>query len=352
MSVRIETQEPKVVPYSFQKLVRKTNPRKKLMQRGLCRMKIRLQIARSLILLMLWQPIQPAVEAASAGFINKTNLSARSATPRETKRRAGEISYPAVQSAAITLTPINTAFNDPVSIDYHEPTHKLIISCNSPAGQPRNFELVSEDATRTPFSAASGIAGRVLLAVARDEGGGLSHGGFRAGEAMAASEAGVIARISADGSSIQNPWVTLPTESGSITALHIDRTGIYGGDLTASTASGKIWRVKATGETQLVADAGAQINSVATIPKNDSKYGPWSGKIIAAGSNVCFAISPDGTITNHSIGISPQQIALAPSGENFYGIDSVGRTFWGAAASQTATLAGEIIAAEKTSGKL
>jgi hypothetical protein len=42
----------------------------------------------------------------------------------------------------VTLTPIATGFNNPIGIDYHEPTDQVILSVNWPTGQPNNFKPV------------------------------------------------------------------------------------------------------------------------------------------------------------------------------------------------------------------
>lgn len=41
----------------------------------------------------------------------------------------------------VTLTPIATGFNNPIGIDYHEPTDQVILSVNWPSGQANNFEI-------------------------------------------------------------------------------------------------------------------------------------------------------------------------------------------------------------------
>ena len=54
---------------------------------------------------------------------------------------------------------------------------------------------------------------------------------------------GQITRISPDGSTILNPWVDLPGGGNGLMrgSLHVDRTGVWGGDLLAVTTSGQVW---------------------------------------------------------------------------------------------------------------
>src|SRR3712207_4725421 len=102
---------------------------------------------------------------------------------------------------AITLTPLATGFNNPIGIDYHRPTDSLVISINYSTGQPYNFELVDQNGTHTQFSSISGFSEEVKIATARD-----SLGGFIPGQLFVGTGVpGVVARISPDGSTVDNP---------------------------------------------------------------------------------------------------------------------------------------------------
>jgi hypothetical protein len=135
-----------------------------------------------------------------------------------------------------TLIPISTGFNNPVGIDYHQPTNKVVMSVNYINGQPHNFELVAQDGSRTQFSNVAGLTDEVYIATARDEVGGKSIGGFVAGEMFTGSGVGgVIVRISPDGTTIRNPWVQLPGESGLL------RSEPPGGELRLSLETEAVW---------------------------------------------------------------------------------------------------------------
>jgi hypothetical protein len=41
-------------------------------------------------------------------------------------------------AAAITLAPTAIGFNNPISVDFHQPTSRVILSTNWPGGQPYN----------------------------------------------------------------------------------------------------------------------------------------------------------------------------------------------------------------------
>src|SRR6185369_1189827 len=114
----------------------------------------------------------------------------------------------------VVLTPVNAEFKDYVGLDYQASSRKLLLSANTPGGMPNNFESIGADGTRAAFSNVAGLNGELLVATSRDEGQGLSRGGFPAGELFTSTGVpGIIARVSASGATVQNPWVTLPNET-------------------------------------------------------------------------------------------------------------------------------------------
>src|SRR5829696_4637363 len=123
------------------------------------------------------------------------------------------------------LTRISVNFNNPVGIDHHEPTNQVILSVHYSNGSPYNFELVAPDGTRTQFSNISGLTDEVKIACVRSS---ANQGGFQVGEFFTGTGVpGAIARISPDGSSVQNPWVRLPGETGLMRgSLFQDRYGV------------------------------------------------------------------------------------------------------------------------------
>ena len=159
----------------------------------------------------------------------------------------------------VVLTPVSAEFKDYAGVDYHASSRKLLLAANTPGGQPHNFETVAADGSKATFSNVAGLDGALLIATSRDEGQGMSRGGFPAGELFTTTGvAGAIARVSASGATVQNPWVTLPDETGSIGGLYLDRTGVYGGDLLAVTSTGGVWRVNAAAEATKVAGLDTQ----------------------------------------------------------------------------------------------
>jgi hypothetical protein len=159
---------------------------------------------------------------------------------------------------SLVLIPLLTDFNGHAGLDHHQPSRSIVLSANSPSGQPNNFERITAEGSHAAFSNVVGLNNDLLIATARDDGQGMSRGGFKPGEVFASTGApGMIVRLSSDGATVQNPWVVLPGESGTISGLHVDRTGVFGGNLLVLTTSGRIWRVAAAGTATLLVNLGS-----------------------------------------------------------------------------------------------
>jgi len=256
---------------------------------------------------------------------------------------------PLAKAADVTLTPIATNFNNPVGIDHHQPTNQVIMSVNYPAGLPHNFELVAANGTRSPFSDLSGFTNEVKIGAVRK---GCCQGGFEAGELLTGTGVpGVIARITPDGSSVQNPWVTLPGETGLMRgSLFQDRFCAFGGDLIVVTTVGSVWRVTSAGVPSLLASLGTHLEGVTTVPDDPSKYGPWAGKILAGAEDEdrIYSIAANGDTAAFDLGISPEDIEVIPANQNFFGVDFSGSTLWGAPPSEFTGMVGDILVSQES----
>jgi len=251
------------------------------------------------------------------------------------------------------LTRIAVGFNNPIGIDHHEPTNQVVLSVHYASGRPHNFELVAPDGTRTKFSDISGLTEEVKIACVRS---GPNQGGFVVGEMFTGTGAGgVIARISPDGGSIQNPWVRLPGEHGLMRgSLFQDRYGVFGGDLIAVTTAGGVWRIDSAGQATRLAQINTHLEGVTTVPDEPARYGPWAGKILigAEDQGRIYTVSAAGSVTSYAIGVAPEDIEIIPENQNFYGVDYGGRTLWGAPASAFADLVGDVLVAQESPGIL
>ena len=253
----------------------------------------------------------------------------------------------------VVLTAVSAEFKDYAGVDYHASSRKLVLAANTPGGQPHNFETVAADGSRAAFSNVAELDGALLIATSRDEGQGMSRGGFPAGELFTTTGVvGVIARVSASGATVQNPWVTLPGETGSIGGLYLDRTGVYGGDLLAVTTTGGVWRVNAAAEATQVANLETRLAGVASVPEDPDRYGPWSGKILvgARDLSLVYAIDGAGQSSSMQLDVQPQDIDVVPAQENFYAVDTVGRKVWGASDGAFAGIIGDILVTQQAPG--
>ncbi len=304
-------------------------------------------IASVLALLTFLQPL-PLLAAnnnAPASATSKVNTVADRQAPEETPATASSSSF------GVELTALNTAFNNHAGIDYHQRTRKVVVSANSTIGQPNNFELIQADGVHANFSNVSGVSGELKIATARDDGFGVSLAGFKPGDLFTGTDApGAVARVASDGGTVQNPWATLTGETGLVSGLHVDRTGIYGGDVIAVTTSGGIWRINATGLATQVALLGTALTGVTTIPEAPEKYGPWSGKILAGAKDqgLIYAVDVNGSVATYTLNVNPVDVRLIPAHENFFGVDPLSRKIWGAPADAFADMIGDILVAESS----
>ena len=250
----------------------------------------------------------------------------------------------------LTLVSITTPFNSPVGIDFHEPTGTVIMSVNYSSGSPYNFERVEEDGTHVQFSTYANLTNEVKIATARPD----NPAGFPSGEFFVGNGTdGQIARITADGTSILNPWVDLPGADNGLMrgSLYVDRTGAFDGDLIAVTTLGEIWRVDAAGNPTLIADLpGVHLEGMITVPDAPARYGPLAGKIIAGAEQEgrLYAISADGTTTYYEFGVNVEDIDIIMPYENFFGVNYGGGTLLGVPGTQFAAVAGDILLAQES----
>jgi hypothetical protein len=265
----------------------------------------------------------------------------------------GSFGLRAAVAQAILLSPVATGFNNPIGIDHHSPSGKLILSVNFPSGLPNNFELVAPDGSRTPFSNIQGLTDEVKIATVRR---GDCQGGFAVGELFTGTGVpGVIARIAPDGSSVLNPWVTLPGETGLLRgSLFQDRYCAFDGDLLVVTTAGNVWQVSSAGAATLLASVGTHLEGLTTVPNDPAKYGPWAGRALAGAEDQgrVYAIGRDGSVAFYELGVNPEDIDIIPFRENFFGVDFGGKTIWGASFEAFADKVGDFLMSQEFPGIL
>jgi hypothetical protein len=181
-------------------------------------------------------------------------------------------------------------------------------------------------------------------------------GGFEPGDIFTGNgRPGQVLRITDGGSTVDNPWITLPGETGLLRGdLVFDHTGLFGGDLIIATSAGGIWRVNAQGTPTHVADVPGFVEGIAIIPDDPTRYGDLAGKILAAAvsSEGVYTISPSGQTHYYDLGIDElERPVLVAAGENFFGVDQ-SATVYAAPASEFGSLDGDILLASEYASDL
>ena len=116
-------------------------------------------------------------------------------------------------AGSVSLAKVGTDFPNPIGIAYYEPSNQLVMSVNYKSGVPNDFDILVNGGVFARFgSVISGLTDEVYLAAIR---GSRCQDGFTVGDLyFGTGKAGVIARLSDDGTTLTNPWVTLPGETG------------------------------------------------------------------------------------------------------------------------------------------
>jgi hypothetical protein len=148
---------------------------------------------------------------------------------------------------------------------------------------------------------------------------------------------GAIGRVSPDGTSYTNNWVTLPGTAIPSQDVHphillyVDQTGIFSNDLVAvagnSSLSGytnTIWLVDSTGKSTLLTtnlSDSLEWEGLITLPNDTNKYGVFAGKMVIgveSGAKI-YTVDTNGTMTPYYTtnwapnGIQPECFNVIPT---------------------------------------
>lgn len=248
----------------------------------------------------------------------------------------------------IQLLTVATNFNNPIGIDHHAPSQGVVVSVNYPDGRPRNFELVLPNGRHQRFSGLTGFSEEVKIGAVWESG---CQAGFTPGEMFTGTgDPGVIARVSADGSRVQRAWVRLRGESGLLRgSLFQDRYCVVDGDLVVVTTTGGVWRVTSAGDQTRLADLGAHLEGLTTVPDDPDRYGPWAGRILvgAEGQGRIYEVSRDGNVASFQLGLTVEDLDIVPPEASFYGVDFQGRRIVTAGPEHWTDKIGDMVIAEE-----
>ena len=254
----------------------------------------------------------------------------------------------------ITLVAISTDFTSPIGIDFHESAGDVVTSVNYSGGSPYALETVAADGSHTQFSALSDVTDEVKIATVRS--GGL--GGFSTGELFVGNGVdGQIVRVSADGSTVTNPWVDLPGEGNGLMrgSLYVDRTGVFGGNLIVATTDGEVWSIDSAGNAVMLADiSGVHLEGLVTVPDAPARYGPIAGTVLVGAENegVIYVISPAGSVSSIDVDVAVEDIDIIVPDENFFGVNYGSSSLLGATAAEFLPIAGDILLTNETVTKV
>lgn len=244
----------------------------------------------------------------------------------------------------IAFTAISTPFTTPIGIDFHQPTRSVILSANYPSGLPSNLERITQDGTHFAFSNLKGLTEEIKIATVRSG----NRGGFLTGELVVGNGLdGQLVRISADGSTVNNPWVSLSGAGHGLFrgSLYFDSTGLYGGDLIAVTTVGEVWRIKSDGTPSQLASLGVHLEGLIVVPNAPARYGPLAGKILVGAEEQTnlHVLDNSGLVTTLMVGVKVEDIDIVRPNENFFGINFGTSRLVGASAESFANMVGDIV---------
>lgn len=245
---------------------------------------------------------------------------------------------------ALTFTAISTPFNQPIGIDYHEPTKSVVVSVNYPTGTPSGFERIELDGKHQQFSDLTGLTEEVKIATARSG----NPGGFTPGDLFVGNGVdGQIVRITGNGTSVVNPWVDLPGDNNGLMrgSLYVDRVGTFNGDLCAVTTAGEVWRISAAGAATKIAAVGVHLEGAVVVPDKPARFGPIAGKLIAGAEEqgLLHVFAPDGTATTYTLGVNIEDIDYIGAKENFFGVNYGTSKLLGVPADQFQKMVGDVL---------
>src|SRR6185503_14100040 len=78
--------------------------------------------------------------------------------------------------------------------------------------------------------------------------------------------------------------------------MHIDETGVWGGDMLAVTHSGRTFRINSAGGVAELPHCPATTpEAINTLPNNPALYGPFAGKLVCGGEDdgMFYTLAPN-----------------------------------------------------------
>jgi RHS repeat-associated protein len=281
-------------------------------------------------------------------------------------RDAAYINTPPTTLQPIDLQPVPLT-HTPITIMYHQPTNSALIATflNSSPGPGEIFgsgtllERVLADGTEIPFATLPDVTLGDGIQMTTVQAGNTA--GFTVGDVFAPVAGffgpqqtdGRIVRVTNNGATVADPWVTLPLVQGQVTELYMDTTGAFGDNLLALTSQGEMWEIDSTGHATVLVPSGVVGGDGAflVVPNNATTYGPLAGKILAISDGAtAVTIDPQGNVTQvPALGAnSGEGIALIPATGNLFALADGDSNVYMAAGQQFAPIQGQIVTAQES----
>jgi hypothetical protein len=248
-----------------------------------------------------------------------------------------EMSSAIVNIADSTNNPFEVVarLDSAIGIDFHAPSNSLVVSYNYYTGDGSglpNFALInSNGVVNTNWSTITNVSDEIKVATVKASVAGFTNGDMFFGSGNA------IGWLSADGAGVNLAWSTLTNavETNALFlrgSLHWDETGIWSNNLIAVTSDNSpqpglkgVWQITSSGFPILAANIDTlHLEGVTTIT-NESKWGPWAGRILTGDENgnfplppLIFAVATNGQVASFDLGIAPEDFDVIPRDQDLY----------------------------------
>ena len=245
------------------------------------------------------------------------------------------------------LKPVDMDFNGVIGVAYSPVLDKIIASVNYPTGSTMNLATIDGHGKYAQFSALANATDELNICCVRKD-----LGGWQAGTVFCGNgQSGIIVKISPDGTSVQNPWITLPSIGLLRGSLAMDETGIYGYSLVAAMTTGEVYLIKPDGSFTNLASLGVHLEGMVVLPKDD-QYGPWSGKILIGAEEQTrfWTVDEDGNTQSWDLGIRPESIQVVEEGQNLYAVSYMESIIYGAGPDVFSECVGDLLITQESPG--
>jgi hypothetical protein len=204
----------------------------------------------------------------------------------------------------------------PCGMDYHPPTHSLIVSSEN---SPRiwSFKRIDTNGVASNWSGLQ-ITGpdEVKLATVKATINGFTNGAMY----FDSSGSGTIGWLSPDGMASGNFFATSGGQQ--FWGLYIDQSGCFGDNLIALLGGGSVWQINASGAAvaSYPGAGGGDGEGVVTLDNDTNQYSQSLAGKIFTGVN---AVGTNGMVIPIGLNLVPEDCDIIQSNQNLYCADNL-----------------------------